>query len=130
MVSLKKILYYFQYVFIAVQFVLAIIASVKASAVYFILAIAFAFLYIAVMPTCKYNENTWMFFMVAITVTPVNIRIIIYALSGSAILFFSVVFGVILFFIMLSIEELIVGIITRLVWKNQREFDDYEQLNS
>ena len=128
--KIKKILYSLQYALISVPIALAITASIKISALYFILAIIFAFVVVAVMPICKHYENAWMFFMTAITVVPINIRVIVHLFSGGANSLIGVLWGVILFFVMLSIEELIAGVITRIIWKNQRSFDDYEQLNS
>lgn len=128
--NLKKISDLFQCVLISLPLVLSIIAANKASALYSILALALAIIDVVILPVCKKSENTWMFFIIAITVTPINIRIIIHFVSEIENLFFRIVIGLLVYFIMLSIEELIAGIFTRTIWPKQNEFDDYEFIDS
>lgn len=130
MLSLKKILYEFQYALIAVPIVLAIIAASKASIILSILSILLIVIDIAILPICKNNENVWTFFMIALTVTPINIKIIIHFIQGNVNLFIGIVIGLLLYFIMLSIEEIIAGVIVRIIWPKQYDFDDYEFIDS
>lgn len=130
MLSLKKILYEFQYALIAVPIVLAIIAASKASIILSILSILLIVIDIAILPICKNNENVWTFFMIALTVTPINIKIIIHFIQGNVNLFIGIVIGLLLYFIMLSIEEIIAGVIVRIIWPKQYDFDDYEFIDT
>lgn len=130
MLSLKKILYEFQYALIAVPIVLAIIAAIKASIILSILSILLTIIDVAVLPVCKNNENVWTFFMTVLTVTPINIKIIVHFIQGNVNLFIGIVMGLLLYFIMLSIEEIIAGVIVRIIWPKQYDFDDYEFIDS
>ncbi len=130
MLGLKKILYEFQYALIAVPIVLAIIAASKASIILSILSILLTVTDVAVLPVCKNNENVWTFFMIALTVTPINIKIIVHFIQGNINLFIGIVMGLLLYFIMLSIEEIIVGVIVRIIRSKQCDFDDYEFIDS
>lgn len=130
MYGLRKILYEFQYALIAVPVVLAIIAASKASIILSILSILLTVTDVAVLPVCKNNENVWTFFMIALTVTPINIKIIVHFIQGNVNLFIGIVMGLLLYFIMLSIEEIIAGTIVRIIWPKQYDFDDYEFIDS
>lgn len=128
--NLRKILYELQYALIAVPIVLAIIAASKASIILSILSILLTIIDVAVLPVCKNNENVWTFFMTALTVTPINIKIIVHFIQGNVNLFIGIVMGLLLYFIMLSIEEIIAGVIVRIIWPKQYDFDDYEFIDS
>lgn len=128
--NIKKILYEFQYALIAVPIVLPIIAASKGSIIFSLLSILLMVIDIAALPICKNNENVWTFFMIALTVTPINIRIIVHFIQGNVNLFIGIVMGLLLYFIMLSIEEIIAGVIVRIIWPKQYDFDDYEFIDS
>lgn len=118
---------------LAFPFVLAIIAAFKASPIISIIAMAIVFLDVVVLPVCKNNQNAYMFFLTAVTVTPINIRLIIHFLGDceSALeILISVLVGLLAYFMMLSIEEIIMGIVTRFLFPKQESFDCFEYTNS
>lgn len=118
---------------LAFPFVLAIIAAFRASPIISIIAMALVFLDVVILPVCKNNECAYMFFLTAVTVTPINIRLIIHFLGDceSALeILISVLVGLLAYFMMLSIEEIIMGIVTRFLFPKQESFDCFEYTNS
>lgn len=118
---------------LAVPFALAIIAAFKASPFISIFAMSIIFLDVVVLPVCQKNENTYVFFLTAVTSTPINIRIIIHFVGNResvSEMIVSILLGLLAYFIMLSIEEIIMGIVTRIIFPKQESFDDFEFTNS
>ena len=128
-----RLKYLWQYLMLAVPPALAIIAALRASPIISIIAILIAFFDIIILPMCKNNENAWMFFLTTITVTPINIRLIIHFIGDCESvpeILISVLVGLLAYFVLLSIEEIIMGIITRILFPKQESFDDFEFTNS
>ena len=123
---LKKMPRSLQYALIFLPLVFSVIAASKASAPYSILALALAAADVILLPVCKKSENTWMFFIIAITVTPINIRIIIHFASEIENSLYRFAVGLLAYFIMLSLEELAAGIFARIIRPVQNDFDDYD----
>lgn len=122
-----------QYFLLAFPFALAIIAAFRASPIISIIAMSLVFLDVVILPVCKNNECAYMFFLTAVTVTPINIRLIIHFLGDceSALeILISVLAGLLAYFMMLSIEEIIMGIVTRFLFPKQESFDCFEYTNS
>ncbi len=122
-----RLKYLWQYLMLAIPPALAITAACKASLVISALAIGIAYIDIIILPLCKNNESIWMFFMTAVTATPINISLIIYYFenySSYSSVFISVIFGALGYFVMLSAEEILLGIVIRLLFKSQNKLDD------
>lgn len=122
-----------QYLMLAIPPALAIIAAFRASPIISIIAMALVFLDVVILPACKNNECAYMFFLTAVTVTPINIRLIIHFSSDCESVLekiISVLVGMLAYFVLLSIEEIIMGIITRILFPKQESFDDFEYTNS
>lgn len=122
-----------QYFLLAVPFALAIIAACKTSLIISIIAMAIVFFDVVILPVCKNNECAYMFFLTAVTVTPINIRLIIHFLGDCESVperLISVLVGLLAYFMMLSIEEIIMGIVTRFLFPKQESFDCFEYTNS
>lgn len=125
--------YLWQYLMLAVPPALAIIAALRASPIISIIAILIEFFDIIILPMCKNNENAWMFFLTAITVTPINIRLIIHSFDGCKSILeilFSIFLGMLVYFVLLSAEEIITAIAIRILFPKQESFDDFEFTNS
>lgn len=122
-----------QYLMLAIPPALAVIAACKTSLIISIIAMAIVFLDVVILPMCENNENAWMFFLTAISVTSINIRLIINFLGDCESVperLISVLVGLLAYFMLFSIEEIIMGIITRILFPKQESFDDFEFTNS
>ena len=81
------------------------------------------FIIIGVVPTCKGRETVWMFTVVAFSSVPINIYILL-LMNKLGVLFGSMpILGVlrcILYYaVLLSVEEIVMGVVTRLIWRKQ-----------
>lgn len=93
------------------------------SVLLFILFVLAHFIIMGIVPAFRKRENVWMFILVAVTSIPINIFILL-QLNRIDMLFNSLfVLGVlrcVLYYsVLFSIEEIIMGLITRLLWKKQ-----------
>lgn len=122
-----------QYLMLAIPPALAVIAACKTSLVISALAIGIAYIDVVILPVSKNNECAYMFFLAAVTATPINIRLIIHFLGDCESvpeMLISVLVGLLAYFMLFSIEEIIMGIITRILFPKQESFDDFEFTNS
>jgi len=81
------------------------------------------FVILKVVTCFKKHESLWMFVLVAVTSIPINIYVLI-QLHRLDMLFDSFfilgIFRCVLYYcILFSIEEIVMGVITRLIWKKQ-----------
>lgn len=80
------------------------------------------FLLVALVPPCRKRENLWMFVGLVPASAPIN-----FVLSGyystefmdTSSTFPQLLWFILSFSVLLSVEEIVFGIITRLIWKNQ-----------
>lgn len=96
-----------------------------------LLSLAAVFFCISICPPCRKHENLWLFVLAGISTIPVNIEISIYAcgyfsyLWGEALLL-RIIYFPLAYAILLCIEEILLGIIGRFIWKNQNPLFDEE----
>ena len=113
---------------------LSLIGAIKHSSVMILLLPVSLFITVALTPLARKQENIWMFLLVAASGIPVNLFVIRWFLGLSVLEshFFLLTFfrGLALYIMLLSMEELILGIITRMIWKKQYKisFSKNEQL--
>ncbi|MCM1392366.1 MAG: hypothetical protein NC185_06300 [Ruminococcus sp.] len=104
---------------------LSIAFVLRKSIVLLIVMIASMFLVIAVMPICRKMENMWMFLLVAMVGIPINIFVIYYIILSDflGIDFFigKLLWSTLLYCIFFSIEQIIFGVLARIIWKKQRK---------
>ena len=102
---------------------MSIVGAIKHSTIPIMLWPITLLIAVALTPWAKKRENTWMFLLVAVSGIPVNIVLIrwIFELSIFESHFFLLTLfrGVALYIMLLSAEELILGVVTRMIWKNQ-----------
>ena len=110
-------------IFVSIPLVLSILSVIHESAV--LLAVAFVshFLILKFIPLFKGRENMWMFVMVLLSGIPINIRII-NILNGLGLYdhmwyIVSILMFIVLYAFLFSIEEIAMGIMTRLLWGKQ-----------
>lgn len=86
-------------------------------------AVVAVFAVVAILPTFRKRESLWIFFLMFLTLTPIDVYAIVKLLSSSlfedSFLITNILRGGLLFLIGLSIEELICGLIARLLWRKQ-----------
>ena len=92
------------------------------------LTVPILFVMVGLLPFCHRRENLWMFAFSAISVIPINIYILqsidlSHYFDDSLIK--TCLWSVLLFFILLAIEEISLGLVTRFVWKRQYKLPDF-----
>lgn len=78
------------------------------------------------VPLFKGRENLWMFATVALSAIPVNVKLILFLEKFGGVFFpsllpFALLRGVLYYCILFAVEEIIMGVITRLIWKRQKK---------
>lgn len=81
------------------------------------------FLYVAYSKNCRGCESTWLFLLIAVAFLPLNIALSISFFDLSR-LFIAGMIGrlsaaVLMLSALFSLEEIVIGIIGRIIWKNQ-----------
>lgn len=103
----------------------SILASVKTSLLFLALAIVCLFLAVWLLPYVKGHESIWMFILSGVCLIPINIKTITLLLSSFVFeddtFVLQLLKGLLLIFILFSTEEIILGTITRLIWKRQNK---------
>ena len=112
--------------------ILLSIATVKKILVLGVFGVVLLFVYVFFTPLTKGEENFWMYILSTITLLPLNIKIILLLypvfcdlLNFKALIIF---ISVLVAFIAWNIEQIILGVITRIVKPNQKGVDIYELL--
>lgn len=112
--------------------ILLSIATMKKIMVLGVLGVVLLFIYVFFTPLTKGAENFWMYVLSTITLSPLNIKITVMLYSifcdllnfKALIIFISVLAA----FIVWNIEEILLGVTTRIVKPNQKGVDIYEFL--
>lgn len=103
--------------------VLSTMAVFKRSMILLALLIVIHFVILRVVPSFKGRENVWMFIFVAVSSIPLNIYVLILVNEWGFLFGSMFILGIlrsVLFYVMLlSLEEIIMGVVTRLIWKRQ-----------
>lgn len=122
-VSVKKRAKNFQVLcgFIPTAFAIWFVFSPKAWLL--ILTIVSLFVVVGKVPLFKKRENLWMFLFVVSASLPINV-FIAYSLIKSefistGVLFGDLLWGVLICCMLVSVEEIAFGIVTRAIWKRQ-----------
>lgn len=89
-----------------------------------LLSLAAVFICISICSPCRRHENLWLFVLVGISTIPANIEISIYACGYFSYLWgeapvLRIIYFPLAYAILLCIEEILLGIIGRFIWKNQ-----------
>lgn len=112
---------------LAIPAVLSLITVLKHSVVLLVLLIISHFIIIKFVPVFKGKENVWMFVFVAISSIPINFYIML-LLNEWDLLFTSffalgVLRCILYYLVLFSMEEIIMGITTRMIWRKQYKLD-------
>lgn len=105
---------------LGVPFVLSIAAVCSKSLLIGVLSIFAMFLSLC-LPVCKNRESLWTFFLTTITTIPINIflvkAIVDFIYSEHILLYITK--GICIYLVILSLEQLLFGIITRIIFRRQ-----------
>lgn len=85
----------------------------------YVLMAAALLLFVKVSPPCRKRENMWMFFLVGICFIPINIILILRYITVKGLIW-RLMFRSAAYFLLFSMEEIIMGYITRRLWILQR----------
>lgn len=112
--------------------ILLSIATMKKIMVLGVLGVVLLFIYVFFTPLTKGAENFWMYVISTITLLPLNIKItvMLYPIFCDLLNFKALIIfiSVLVAFIVWNIEQIILGVITRIVKPNQKGVDIYEFL--
>jgi len=99
------------------------VAVLGKSVLIFALFVLAHFIIMGIVPGFRKRENVWMFILVAVTSIPINIFILLQLnqidMLFNSLFILGVLRCVLYYSVLFSIEEIIMGIITRLLWKKQ-----------
>ena len=106
-----------------IPFAFSVLAVIRHSVALFVVYILIHFVVLRIMPAFRHRENIGMFIMVAFSSIPVNLYIfqmIYYTdMLFDSHLVLNIIRGVFYYIMLLSIEEIIMGVLTRGIWKKQ-----------
>lgn len=125
---MKKINRMKLYIGISNMLMISVVAARTMSLFWFIILIVSVFLIVVVVPWCRHHENMWLFVLTAIGSVPINLSLT-HCIIDSSILKNSfpvlvrVVTSVEIYLLLLGIEEIVIGVLGRIIWKKQKAMD-------
>jgi hypothetical protein len=103
--------------------ILSVAAAFKASILLAVAAILTHFAVLEIVPIFKGRENLWMFIMVTISSIPLNICILKLLEERVGLfepwVFLGVIRCIAYYLAIVGVEQIVMGIITRVIWKRQ-----------
>ncbi len=90
---------------------------------YIVVITVLLFLLVKMMPFTKGYENLWVFVLGAVAFLPVNIKMGIFAAKNIMDInpFVIAIWSIVIAMALCSVEEIILGTIARIIWRNQVE---------
>lgn len=123
MVPVKKQNKYYWIAFALIPLMFSVAFVFYQSVLLTVLMIISPFVIVGTVPIFKKTQNIWMFLIVSVTVIPVNSYMICAIFSLGSLedynLFNKILYGAMLYCVFFSVEEILFGVITRLIWQNQ-----------
>lgn len=123
MVPVKKQNKYYWIAFALIPLMFSVAFVFYQSVLLTVLMIISPFVIVGTVPIFKKTQNIWMFLIVSVTVIPVNSYMICAIFSLGSLedynLFNKILYGAMLYCFFFSVEEILFGVITRLIWRNQ-----------
>lgn len=107
-----------------IPIVLSIVFLIYRSRLLLFVCVLSLFLIIGIVPIYRKRENLYMFILVAVSGLPINIFLsfwlVMYEeLISSGFLIGDIIWCALLCCVFFSVEEIVFGVITRLIWKRQ-----------
>lgn len=123
MVPVKKQNKYYWIAFALIPLMFSVAFVFYQSVLLTVLMIISPFVIVGTVLIFKKTQNIWMFLIVSVTVIPVNSYMICAIFSLGSLedynLFNKILYGAMLYCVFFSVEEILFGVITRLIWRNQ-----------
>lgn len=123
MFSLNKKVRNIQLVTALLPAVLSVVFLAKQSVIFLLLCVLSLFIVVGTVPLFRKRESLFMFILVAIAGLPVNIRLAYWLVFdgfiSSGFLVGDILWMAFLCCVLFSVEEIVFGIITRMIWKKQ-----------
>ena len=116
---------WFQPAFTVIPLIVSAIYYFTGKTYMLIISVISLFLLVAFLPVCEKRENLWMFVCSSVSLLPANIRfsVLISQWTEEELYWDSAFMKIVLFLIALHIlfcmEQIILGFITRLLWRRQ-----------
>ncbi len=116
----------FLYISAAILMPMAVIlATTHRSVVYYLLFAVSLLCFVKIVPFARSRENLWMFFLVFVFSIPVNVSIVRTLPIG--VLFYDVFRVCLVYVVLITVEEIVMGYITRVLWPRQHKMLYYEE---
>lgn len=113
------------YILMFLPVALSTVATIHTNWCILIVAVCMMYCAVAFSGTIRKFENLYMFILVFLTSIPINIKAVIQILTLDLwigeLLFLNILRFFVLYSLLLTVEELMFGYITRRIWKNQRK---------
>lgn len=123
MVSINKRTNSIQIALGALPAVLSVGFLVNQSWLFLLICVLSLFIIVGIVPVFKRRESLYMFILVAVAGLPINIRLSYWLVAeefiSSGFLIGNILWGALLCYVFFSVEEIVFGIITRMIWKKQ-----------
>lgn len=123
--------YNFQVFFMLIPVMISILgafsSNIKTNIKVGLISIAIMFILVFCLRIAKRNENLWVFVLSFFITTPVNIKIIMFLKENTYFVdyptFIVIIASIVVFLILQSVEEIVFGIIARIIRPGQCDFD-------
>jgi len=103
--------------------VLSVAFLAKQSVIFLLLFVLSLFIIVGTVPLFKKRESLFMFILVAVAGLPLNIRLAYWlvfdGIISSGFLIGDILWVAFLCCVLFSVEEIVFGVITRMIWKKQ-----------
>lgn len=103
--------------------VLSVAFLVNQSWLILLLCVLSLFIMVGIVPVFKRRESLYMFILVGIAGLPINVRLSYWLVSeefiSSGFLVGNILWVALLCCVFFSVEEIVFGVVTRLIWKKQ-----------
>jgi hypothetical protein len=123
---MKKVFDLLQSMLFIIPLIIAIMAAFKSSILIAIVSIVIMLGLTICLPICKGNENLWAFIATSMVTFPIDLKFIniLYEYGYIDSQFSSIIISVLVFFVLLSIEEISIGVFIRIIKPHQIDFEE------
>lgn len=123
MLHVKRTITVIQLCLMMLPISIAVYAVKSRSVLLALLSVVAVFTMVAILPLCRRRESMWIFFILFLTATPLNVTLIVEILTSwlfeDSLILTNILRGGLFYLIALSIEELTCGFFARLIWRKQ-----------
>ena len=114
------------FVLYLIPFTVSLISAVKFSAPLMLLTVILNYIVTAINPFARKRECLYMLPLITLTATPIILSVINFLIRWELIFSPVILVSIFIFFIMLSIIEIVLEVICRFIWKRQYKLTLYK----